>query len=119
MSNEHIKIGNTENVISVKVSLVALIGEKKPGMYLSYCPALDLYSQGDTEEEAEKNIIEASELFIKSCLKRGTLNKVLTACGFHSVDEKMHKSKAKQLPSWLTPHHRKTHIPAEIPVLVA
>ena len=32
---------------------------KEGDLYVSYCPALDVYSQGDTEEEASTNLIEA------------------------------------------------------------
>ena len=46
-------------------------------VYVSYCPALDLYSQGDTEEEASANLIEALQLFIQSCVERGTLDAVM------------------------------------------
>ena len=62
-----------------------LFGEvKKDGdWYVSYCPPLDVYSQGKTKEEAIKNLIEASILFIESCFKRGTLNVVLNELGFN------------------------------------
>ncbi len=51
-------------------------------VYVSYCPALDLYSQGDTEEEASTNLIEALQLFVQSCYERGTLDAVMKERGF-------------------------------------
>lgn len=54
-----------------------VIYKEKPGTYVSYCTVLDLYSMGRTRKEARKNIIEAAELFVGSCLERGTLGKVL------------------------------------------
>lgn len=54
-----------------------LIHREKPGLYVSYCAALDLYSQGATRKEAKENIIEAAELFVRSCLERNTLGEVL------------------------------------------
>lgn len=55
---------------------------KKGDIFISYCPVLDLFSQGDTEEEAWKNIGEAIKLFVTTCFERGTLEEVLKHCGF-------------------------------------
>ena len=51
-------------------------------MYVSYCPALDVYSQGDSEDEASANLIEALQLFLQSCYERGTLDAVMKERGF-------------------------------------
>lgn len=59
--------------------------KKDPVGFVSYCPCLDLWSQGDTEEEAEKNIREAISLFLESCHERGTLDSVLKDCGFFLI----------------------------------
>ena len=45
--------------------LTAII-EKEGDGYVSLCPELDVASQGDTIEEARKNIREAVELFLES-----------------------------------------------------
>ncbi len=50
--------------------------------YISVCPPLDVYSQGDTEEAALVNLAEALHLFMESCFERGTLEKVLKDSGF-------------------------------------
>ena len=50
--------------------------------YVSDCPPLDVFSQGETEEAALANLAEALQLFIESCYERGTLEKVLKDCGF-------------------------------------
>ncbi len=50
--------------------------------YVAHCPPLDLSSQGRTLDEAKKNLIEASELFIVSCLERGTIDQALKELGF-------------------------------------
>jgi predicted RNase H-like HicB family nuclease len=55
---------------------------KKRNIYVSFCPALDVATQGDTEEEAKRNLIEALSAFVLSCLERGTLEEVLKECGF-------------------------------------
>ena len=45
--------------------------------WVSCCPVLDLYSQGDTKEQAIENIHEAVSLFLGTCYELGTLNQVL------------------------------------------
>lgn len=59
--------------------------KKEDDVFVSCCPVLDLYSQGDTEAEAKKNIFEVVRLFITSCFERGTLDAVLKECGFHTI----------------------------------
>ena len=51
--------------------------KKEGDVYVSYCPALDVYSQGDSEDEASANLIEALQLFLQSCYERGTLDAVM------------------------------------------
>ncbi|MEW6202185.1 MAG: type II toxin-antitoxin system HicB family antitoxin [bacterium] len=86
-----------------------LFGEvKKDGdWYVSCCPPLDVYSQGKTKEEAINNLIEASTLFIESCIKRGTLDEVLRELGFEAY-EKPVRGKERKIP--------KGTIPIEIPI---
>ncbi|MBI4309039.1 MAG: type II toxin-antitoxin system HicB family antitoxin [Candidatus Omnitrophica bacterium] len=45
--------------------LTAIIEREGDG-YVALCPELDVASQGDTIEEARKNIREAVELFLES-----------------------------------------------------
>ncbi len=65
---------------------------KKRNIFVSHCPTLDICSQGDTEEVAKQNLIEAITAFVISCFNRGTLEDVLKDCGFkkrmksHGVD---------------------------------
>jgi predicted RNase H-like HicB family nuclease len=56
--------------------------KKKAKVYVSSCPCLDVFSQGQTEEEAEKNLGEALKVFLISCYERGTLDEALKECGF-------------------------------------
>ena len=55
--------------------------------YVSYCPPLDVYSQGRTEDEAVAMLAEAIQLFIESCYRRGVLESVLKESGFEAVPE--------------------------------
>ena len=59
---------------------VRLIKRKK--WVVAYCPILDVHTQGNTEEKAKKNLVEALSLFFISCFERGTLDSVLKKCGF-------------------------------------
>ncbi|WP_225353798.1 type II toxin-antitoxin system HicB family antitoxin [Methanolacinia petrolearia] len=45
--------------------LTAII-EKEDDGYVSFCPEYDIASQGDTVEEAHKNLQEALELFFET-----------------------------------------------------
>ena len=55
--------------------------------YISCCPSLNVYSQGETKKVAEKNLKDALKLFISSCYKRGTLNSIMKECGFISTSQ--------------------------------
>lgn len=68
--------------IAVDLTITAQAGvwyDEEVGQYVSVCPALDLYSQGDTEAQAISNIQEAVSLFLETCYELGTLNQVLQA----------------------------------------
>ena len=51
--------------------------------YIAHCPPLDITTQGRTEEEAQRNLSEACELFIISCFERGTFEQALRELGWH------------------------------------
>jgi predicted RNase H-like HicB family nuclease len=59
--------------------------KKEPNYCLFYCPALDLWSVGKTREEAERNLKEDLRLLLTRCSKYTTLDKVLSDCGFTTV----------------------------------
>jgi predicted RNase H-like HicB family nuclease len=59
--------------------------EKKEKWFVASCPAIDVVTQGETEEQAEKNLRESLCLFLTSCIERGTLGTVLKECGFKPV----------------------------------
>lgn len=61
---------------------------KDGSVYVSCCPIFDVYSQGDTEEDAKKNLVEALTGFIITCYEMGTLSEVLRNSGF-SPSEKL------------------------------
>lgn len=55
--------------------LTAIIEREGDG-YVSLCPELDIASQGDTIEEARKNLIEALELFFETASKEEILERL-------------------------------------------
>ncbi len=104
------------NVFSVRASLDAII-YREGGGYVSCCPALGVYSEGDTKKEARENIIEATELLIDYCLEKNILEKVLKERGFHPVHQrtKGRKPKLPGAPAGVACQTIK--IPSEFPIL--
>jgi predicted RNase H-like HicB family nuclease len=56
--------------------------KREDGWYVATCPPLDIATQGRTQQEARENLIEAAQLFLASCLERGTLDQALKELGF-------------------------------------
>lgn len=77
-------------VFNVKLPITI---KKKARVYISRCPILDIYSQGNSETEAKKNLIEAVKLFLITCFEKGTLDLVLKSCGFKAVHKTVKASK--------------------------
>jgi predicted RNase H-like HicB family nuclease len=59
--------------------------KKEDGWYIAHCPPLDLTTQGRTQSEAKKNLIEASQLFVVSCFERGTFEQAMRELGWQVV----------------------------------
>jgi predicted RNase H-like HicB family nuclease len=64
---------------------------KRGKWFIAYCPPLDLSTQGKTFEEARGNLIEASQMFLTSCMERGTLDQALKELGFIPLRDKAHE----------------------------
>lgn len=64
-----------------EVKLPAKI-KKKADVYVSSCDVLDVHSQGFSEQEAKKNLVEAVTLFLMTCFEMRTIDQVLRDCGF-------------------------------------
>ena len=114
-SHPSIAISQGKNVISMKVNLMTTIEKEESGMYCVRCPALGVASQGMSIREAKKNITEAVELFIESCLGRGVLDEVLEKQGFQFMQRPMRK-KPRKLRMKINAGAKLFDIPAEIPV---
>lgn len=55
-------------------------------VYVGWCPVLDVYSQGETAEQARHAVEEASALYLKHCYLRGILGSELRGKGFEPVE---------------------------------
>lgn len=55
---------------------------KEDGRYISYCPALDLSSSGDSHNEAIANFYEAFQLFVETCVSNNSLLDALKDLGW-------------------------------------
>jgi predicted RNase H-like HicB family nuclease len=71
--------------ILLHISLV----KESDGGYTAHCPDLDVASQGETVEEAIKNIKEAVELYIESAQKLGILHEVQEKLGIKEFKDGM------------------------------
>ena len=63
-------------------------------LFVAHCAALDVTSQGPSEQKALSNLVEALQLFIETCYEMGTIDQVLKEHGFHpgDVDENVDES---------------------------
>ncbi len=59
-----------------KLALTCVI-KKERSIYSSICPELDVASQGNTPEEARKNLVEAVEGFLTVAKEEGMLDEIL------------------------------------------
>ena len=60
----------------------AIREDEETSCFVSYCPALDIYSAGRTRPEAKKGLQRAADMFIRLCSDRGILERVLNQKGF-------------------------------------
>jgi len=72
--------------VQFTLHLPAKIAKKKK-WFLASCPVLDIHSQGETEEQAKKNLTDALTLFFISCYERDMLDAALKECGFKAVHQ--------------------------------
>lgn len=59
--------------------------DDQTGLHVGYCPALDIYSQGTSEEEAHQALTDAMIVYVRLCYERGILDNILNGRGFRPV----------------------------------
>jgi predicted RNase H-like HicB family nuclease len=62
---------------------------KKGTWYLARIPELDFISQGRTQEEAKKNLLEVLKIQFDEMRSMGTLEDYLNECGFEMKDNEV------------------------------
>ena len=83
-------------MLQFRVCLEAII-TKEGKWFIAAAPSLQVASQGETEDGALANLREAVQLFITSCYERGTLETVLSECGFDPDDQQELSSERGQI----------------------
>lgn len=73
------------DTVEISLCLICTVKRDTGSRWVTGCPALDLFSQGENEEEAKRCLEEAIELWVEDCLERGTLDQALREAGFHRV----------------------------------
>ena len=73
------------DTVEISLCLICTVKRDAGNRWITGCPALDLFSQGKTEEEAKKSLKEAIEIWVEDCLERDTLGAALREVGFHKV----------------------------------
>ncbi len=73
------------DTVEISLCLFCTIKREAGNRWVTGCPALDLFSQGKTKEEAKRCLEEAIEIWVEDCLERGTLDSALREVGFHKV----------------------------------
>lgn len=58
---------------------------KEGELWIAGCPSLDVFSQGDSSDDAKASLREAVELWFESCIERGTLQQAMQELGFRPI----------------------------------
>lgn len=77
---------------------IPVIFFKEDGKVVAYSPALDLSTCGDTEVQAQERFVEAVKIFLSEITRMGTVENVLTECGWKKITPER---------SWSPPTYRK------------
>ena len=70
----------------MKILTFTGIFKKEGKSYSALCPEFDVASCGSSIEEAQKNLVEAVQLYLESAKELGILNDVFEEAGFIGKD---------------------------------
>lgn len=77
--------------------------DDEANVWVGYCPALKLYSQGRTEQESEEAVVSAVKLFLVACYERDILHSALRIRGMtratSMVADQIQKDESKEFIS--------------------
>ncbi len=72
-------VSKNRNSINVNVQVVLF---QEDGIWVAYCPALELSSYGDDENDAKEAFEEAMQIFLSETDRKGTLERCLLKLGW-------------------------------------
>jgi predicted RNase H-like HicB family nuclease len=75
------------DTIEISLRLRCFARKDSARRWTAGCPSLNVYSQGASEEDAQRSLRTAVELWFESCLERGTLQTALRELGFRLAEE--------------------------------
>lgn len=73
---------NKKKNIDVNVSLFVY---KEDGLYVAYCPSLDLVTTGHNPTDARANFKELLQIYFEECTRKGTLFEDLQKHGWFAA----------------------------------
>jgi predicted RNase H-like HicB family nuclease len=89
-------------VLQIQVNLSGAIRhDEDAGVFVSYCPALKLYSQGESEVQAMEALKSAVGLFLTTCFERNQLDAALRDAGFNQTSAVGLMPVEKRMGEWI------------------
>jgi hypothetical protein len=83
-----------KNNIQAKIPMILF---EEGNKFVAYSPAIDISTCRNTEEQARKRFIEAASIFFDEIINMGTVDDVLTECGWHKLPHQQ---------TWLPPRYK-------------
>jgi hypothetical protein len=68
--------------IKLDIQLRAFVRRETRNRWIAVCPQIDVVTQGTSEDDAKRCLYEAVNLWVDSCIERGTLPEAIRECGF-------------------------------------
>jgi len=77
--------GKQVDTVNLSVNLRAFVRKETKRRWVAVCPAIDVASQGDSQEIAKASLREAVEGWFESCIERGVLDEALRESNFRPL----------------------------------
>lgn len=77
-------MGNLAIKFNIKLT-AGIKHDKDADVFVSYAPAIGVYSQGETELQAKRALKDAIRLFLIASYKNGVLEQILKNAGFADI----------------------------------
>lgn len=73
------------DTVEISMSMSCTVKQDARDRWVAGCAALDIFSQGKTEDQAKRCLEEAIGLWVEDCLERGTFDQALHEVGFQAA----------------------------------